>query len=142
MQRLFHLQVLFVFAVVLALATASDLRRYGGEQEEEEDSDHTPYQFSYSIDDEDTVFSQSEEGDDEGDVTGEYSVNLPDGRVQTVRYFGDNEDGYTAEVSYEGEAQYPEDQSYQVHSAFSPAFWTCVLDLLRADSMEKKNGDC
>ncbi|XP_037078387.1 adult-specific cuticular protein ACP-20-like [Pollicipes pollicipes] len=106
-------QVLFVFAVVLALATASDLRRYGGEQEEEEDSDHTPYQFSYSVDDEDTVFSQSEEGDDEGDVTGEYSVNLPDGRVQTVRYFGDNDDGYTAEVSYEGEAQYPEDQSYQ-----------------------------
>ncbi|XP_037078377.1 adult-specific cuticular protein ACP-20-like [Pollicipes pollicipes] len=107
------MKVLFVFAVVLALATASDLRRYGGEQEEEEDSDHTPYQFSYSVDDEDTVFSQSEEGDDEGDVTGEYSVNLPDGRVQTVRYFGDNDDGYAAEVSYEGEAQYPEDQSYQ-----------------------------
>ena len=101
-----------MFALLAVVASASDLGQYQ-EQQPEEDDEHTPYQFSYAVDDDDTVFSQSEQGDEDGDVTGEYSVNLPDGRVQTVKYFGDNEDGYTAEVSYEGEAQYPEQPSYQ-----------------------------
>ena len=96
--------------MLVVVASASDVRQY---QEEEGDDDHTPYQFSYAVDDDDTVFSQSEQGDEDGDVTGEYSLNLPDGRVQTVKYFADNEDGYTAEVNYEGEAQYPEQSSYQ-----------------------------
>ena len=105
-----------MLAMLVMVASASDLRQYQEQQqqEEEEEEEHTPYQFSYAVNDDDTVFSQSEQGDEDGDVTGEYSVNLPDGRVQTVQYFADNEDGYTAEVSYEGEAQYPEEQpSYQ-----------------------------
>ncbi|XP_043226453.1 adult-specific cuticular protein ACP-20-like [Amphibalanus amphitrite] len=105
------MKVLFVLFALVAAASASDLGQYGDEQEHQ-DVEHTPYEFSYAVEDDDTVFSQSEQGDEEGDVEGEYAVNLPDGRVQTVRYSAGDETGYTAEVSYEGEAQYPEQDSY------------------------------
>ena len=37
-------------------------------------------------------------------VTGEYRVELPDGRVQIVSYHADHENGFIADVRYEGEA--------------------------------------
>jgi hypothetical protein len=38
---------------------------------------------------------------------GEYYVQLPDGRVQRVRYHIDKYSGFVAEVTYEGEATKP-----------------------------------
>merc|ERR1712112_201507 len=52
-------------------------------------------------------FQQSESNDGSGVVTGSYSVNLPDGRTQTVTYHANDYDGNIAEVTYTGEAQYP-----------------------------------
>ena len=40
-------------------------------------------------------------------IQGEYSVALPDGRIQTVTYTADHANGYVAEGSYSGEAVYP-----------------------------------
>ena len=40
-------------------------------------------------------------------MSGQYSVNLPDGRIQTVTYNANDATGNIAEVTYSGEAQYP-----------------------------------
>merc|ERR1739844_831691 len=39
-------------------------------------------------------------------VAGSYSVNLPDGRIQHVKYHANDYDGYVADVTYEGEPHY------------------------------------
>merc|ERR1712083_1114227 len=63
------------------------------------------------------AFSQSESNDGTGVVEGSYSVNLPDGRIQTVNYHANDIDGYVAEVSYSGTAAYPEAVPVAHHAA-------------------------
>merc|ERR1739844_704910 len=46
----------------------------------------------------------TETQDEYGVVQGEYRVELPDGRVQIVSYHADHENGFIADVRYEGEA--------------------------------------
>merc|ERR1712105_171673 len=52
-------------------------------------------------------FQQSESNDGTGAVTGSYSVNLPDGRIQTVTYPANDLTGNVATVEYTGEDVYP-----------------------------------
>jgi len=68
-----------------------------------------PYQFDYAVNDHysGAVFSQNENSDAKN-VNGYYSVNLPDGRTQLVKYIVDGYSGYNAEVSYEGYANHPQ----------------------------------
>ena len=40
-------------------------------------------------------------------MAGSYTVNLPDGRVQTVTYTADEYGGFVADVKYEGEPVFP-----------------------------------
>merc|ERR1711933_679791 len=70
----------------------------------------SPYTYNYGVADDysKAAFSQTESNDGTGVVEGSYQVNLPDGRIQTVNYHANDVDGYVAEVSYAGEAQYPE----------------------------------
>nr|CAD7256782.1 unnamed protein product [Timema shepardi] len=84
-----------------------------------------PYDFNYAVKDDyyGTDYSRNEVSD--GDVVrGEYRVQLPDGRLQIVRYTADWKTGFHADVSYEGEAQYPQPSqgyNYQAPAAGGPA---------------------
>ena len=70
-----------------------------------------PYEYKYGVEDSysGTSFDKGENQDAYGNVAGSYRVNLPDGRVQVVTYTADHENGYIADVSYEGVAAYPEE---------------------------------
>jgi hypothetical protein len=69
------------------------------------------YQYGVADDYSKAAFSQQESRDGYA-TSGEYRVNLPDGRVQIVSYTAGPE-GYVADVKYEGEAAYPEAAPYK-----------------------------
>ena len=73
-----------------------------------------PYSYQYGVKDEysGANFGASESSDTKV-VSGTYTVALPDGRIQTVKYTADDYAGYVADVSYEGQAVYPEVKPYQ-----------------------------
>lgn len=84
-----------------------------------------PYNFAYAVKDDYTYndFGHQETSDGYA-KTGSYYVLLPDGRMQTVNYKAD-ENGYVADVSYKGEAQYPEYKpaySKPAYPSYKPAY--------------------
>merc|ERR1711970_381537 len=82
----------------------------------------TPYAFEYGVSDDYSKanFHAAENADGNGAVTGSYSVALPDGRTQNVKYTADHYNGYVADVSYEGMPHYPEAKPY--HPAPAPHY--------------------
>ena len=71
-------------------------------------SEPAKYAYQYGVKDDYTNnnFGQAESRDGYS-ATGEYFVNLPDGRLQKVTYSVNGDGGYVADVTYTGEAQYP-----------------------------------
>merc|ERR550517_2432663 len=64
-----------------------------------------PFAYEYGGADEyGRHFAKTETQDEYGVVQGEYRVELPDGRTQIVTYHADHENGFIADVRYEGEA--------------------------------------
>ncbi|XP_066967061.1 uncharacterized protein [Macrobrachium rosenbergii] len=97
---------------------------------EEEDEEGKPFEFEYAVQDHDNGLDFGHNENSDGTVvSGQYRVLLPDGRTQIVTYTADADNGYQAEVTYEGEAQYPESQAYKpapsyhapAHSYSAPA---------------------
>merc|ERR1711990_965487 len=70
----------------------------------------SPYTYTYAVADDYSKanFQQSESNDGTGAVSGSYSVNLPDVRIQTVTYNANDLTGNIATVEYSGTAAYPE----------------------------------
>nr|XP_027233697.1 cuticle protein 8-like [Penaeus vannamei] len=93
-----------------ALASADTPRyAYSAPRDSFEDSveyDDAKYNFNWAVDHDDSGnhFGHQEARDDDH-TQGSYYVQLPDGRLQTVKYFVDGDSGYVAEVSYEGEVR-------------------------------------
>ncbi|XP_037801923.1 pro-resilin-like [Penaeus monodon] len=91
--------------ICLAAVAAADSQ----ESFESYESGEAKYDFNWAVkhDDSGNDFGYQEARD--GDHTqGSYYVQLPDDRLQTVRFVVDGDSGYVAEVSYEGEARYPD----------------------------------
>merc|ERR1712121_199618 len=80
-----------------------------------------PYDYAYAVkDDYSGVDHSKSETSDGNEVIGEYRVVLPDGRTQIVTYTADHYKGFVAEVTYEGEAQYPEPAPYKPAPSYGP----------------------
>ena len=83
----------------------------GGHGADHYDEKPDPFHFKYGVHDDKyhTTFDEERYGDEAGNIKGEYSVHLPDGRIQHVTYYADgNYGGTTMEVTYSGEAKHPE----------------------------------
>ncbi|XP_076061334.1 uncharacterized protein LOC143037105 [Oratosquilla oratoria] len=123
-------QVAVMFALMaLAVARPDKLPTYSYSPPSQEDSHEsldifeTPkYEFTHAVKDEETAndFGHQEARDDEH-TQGSYYVQLSDGRLQKVTYYVDGDSGFIAEVSYEGEARYPEPDSSEERFYAAPA---------------------
>ncbi|XP_066981471.1 pro-resilin-like [Macrobrachium rosenbergii] len=77
------------------------------------------YNFNYAVKDDYTKNDFGhQEARDGYDTKGTYYAQLPDGRLQKVTYYVNGDSGYVAEVSYQGEAHYPQ---YQPSGGYKPA---------------------
>ena len=95
---------------VLSLPAGGDGHGHGnGGDHYDEKPD--PFHFEYGVHDDKyyTDFHEERYGDEAGNIKGEYSVHLPDGRVQHVTYYADgNYGGTVMDVKYDGEAHHPD----------------------------------
>ncbi|XP_066967063.1 cuticle protein 18.6-like [Macrobrachium rosenbergii] len=96
----------------------------------EEEDEGKPFEFEYAVQDHYNGLDFGHNENSDGTVvSGQYRVLLPDGRTQIVTYTADADNGYQAEVTYEGEAQYPEPHPHKpapsyhapAHSYSAPA---------------------
>ncbi|XP_050720304.1 cuticle protein 8-like isoform X16 [Eriocheir sinensis] len=67
------------------------------------------YQFDWAVNDAPSGNDYGHQESRDGyDTQGNYYVQLPDGRLQRVDYTVNGDSGFVAQVTYEGEAQYPQ----------------------------------
>ncbi|XP_066966809.1 cuticle protein 19-like [Macrobrachium rosenbergii] len=86
----------------------------------EEPAKGMPFDFEFAVNDQYQGLDFTHDSESDGNVVqGEYRVLLPDSRTQIVTYTADASNGYQAEVTYEGEAQFPEPQPYSPAPAYS-----------------------
>ncbi|XP_068209735.1 pro-resilin-like [Palaemon carinicauda] len=93
--------------------------RYSSGSSESYESSEAQYNFNWAVNHapsrNDFGHQEARDGDD---TQGSYYVQLPDGRLQRVSYRVDGDDGYIAEVTYQGEARYPDsDESFESHES-------------------------
>ncbi|XP_068209704.1 pro-resilin-like isoform X2 [Palaemon carinicauda] len=99
-------------------------RRYSSGSSESFESSEAQYNFNWAVN---HAPSRNDFGHQEardGDNTqGSYYVQLPDGRLQKVAFHVDGDDGYIADVTYSGEAQFPDSNSASFESREAPRYF-------------------
>ena len=93
--------------------------------EESYESSEAKYNFQWAVSDESSENHYGhQEARDGDDTQGSYYVQLPDGRLQKVTFHVDGDNGYVANVEYEGEASYPSAESGSSESveAYRPRY--------------------
>merc|ERR1719425_70734 len=96
------------FLVSTSLSLAQPQSSYSGEP-----AYPALYTYQYSVKDDYTNNNfGTEEKRDGNTAQGSYYVSLPDGRLLRVACSVAGDAGYVADVTYEGEAQYPEVKQY------------------------------
>ncbi|XP_047479227.1 cuticle protein 19.8-like [Penaeus chinensis] len=102
----------FILLGMVAFAASSSFESYEyrpprRSSEESYESGEAKYNFNWAVSDDSSSNEFGHQEARDGDHTqGSYYVQLPDGRLQTVKYFVDGDSGYVAEVSYEGDVSY------------------------------------
>ncbi|XP_068210649.1 cuticle protein 19-like [Palaemon carinicauda] len=125
-------KVLIVVLGLAALVAADDsFERYryaaprlssaSRESFESFESGEAKYNFNWAVSDDSSSNEFGHQEARDGDNTqGSYYVQLPDGRLQKVSFHVDGDDGYIAEVTYSGEAQFPDSSSASFESREAP----------------------
>ncbi|XP_068209703.1 pro-resilin-like isoform X3 [Palaemon carinicauda] len=112
-------------------------RRYSSGSSESFESSEAQYNFNWAVNHapsrNDFGHQEARDGDD---TQGSYFVQLPDGRLQKVAFHVDGDDGYIAEVTYSGEAQFPDSDSYESREA--PRYAAPRRSYFTPDSNESK----
>ncbi|XP_037801601.1 uncharacterized protein LOC119596432 isoform X2 [Penaeus monodon] len=92
--------------VTLVAVAAADRRPYSYSAPEFSSEEFGRPTFEWAVSKHSQYFAQ--EARDGDDTQGSYFVQLPDGRLQTVRFNVQGDSGFVPEISYEGEARYPD----------------------------------
>ncbi|XP_045617843.1 cuticle protein 8 [Procambarus clarkii] len=109
-------KVLFLLGLVAVVAAdkrPAPALAYGAPPTRFDDSDEVieppKYGYDWTVQDAESgnSFGQ-QEARDLDNTKGSYTVQLPDGRLQTVTYYVDGDSGFIADVQYQGEARYPD----------------------------------
>ena len=107
-----YFQTFFALACLAVTAHGANVRpAYGAPAAyaQQDYSEPAVYSYNYAVTDDYSGASFSQDESRDGYSTrGSYSVTLPDGRLQTVTYVVDGYNGYVADVTYSGEARYPD----------------------------------
>ncbi|XP_071541424.1 cuticle protein 7-like [Panulirus ornatus] len=113
-----NMKVLFLVGLAAVVAAEKVPTSYSAPQPIRYDSSEelvpSNYGYDWTVQDGESGNAfDHKEAREEYNIQGSYTVQLPDGRLQRVTYYVDGDSGFVAEVTYEGEARYPESREYQ-----------------------------
>merc|ERR1711970_369272 len=112
-----NMKVLIALSALVA-ATLARPQTYAAEPAYPDEPALYTYQFAVQDDYTNNNFGTEEKRDGYA-AQGSYYVSLPDGRLQKVAYSVNGDGGYVADVTYEGEAQYPPVEKYKPAPAYT-----------------------